>query len=91
MDNDDHRHHHIKFASALVLAAALLLASCGYTRAERAGSGAVIGAATGGVVGLLCCGDPINGAGIGIIAGGVTGAAIGALLDDPVLMDHRDE
>lgn len=61
---------------AVVLAAAVGLAGCGYSTGDRALSGAGIGAAGGAAAGALA-GAPLTGA----IIGGAGGAAIGALTD----------
>ncbi len=81
----------MKPLSCLLLAATLVLSGCGYSRTERAGSGAVIGATVGGVGGLLCCGDPVDGMAIGVVGGAIVGGAIGAMLDDPILMDYKKQ
>lgn len=75
----------------IALLSCLALTACGETRMERAGSGAIIGGTTGAVVGLVCCGDPIDGATAGLYIGAASGALIGALLDEPLFMDYREE
>lgn len=80
----------MKQTSAL-LCCLLLLSACGYTRLERAGSGAVVGGITGGVVGALCCADPPHGILVGSYVGAAGGAAIGALLPEPVFQDWRED
>lgn len=65
-----------KFALGLAILAALPLAACN-TPTERAGSGALIGAATGAAVGGLVTGRG-SGALTGAAIGGLGGAAIGA-------------
>lgn len=59
-------------AATLVLVA---LSACGYSRGERALSGAGIGAAGGAALGAITGGDPVTGA----VIGGAAGAATGAL------------
>ncbi|MGC2854730.1 YMGG-like glycine zipper-containing protein [Novispirillum sp. DQ9] len=59
------------------LAAALALSACGETKADRAISGAALGAGGGAVIGALTVGAPVQGAAIG----GALGAAAGALTD----------
>lgn len=61
-------------ALALVLG---LVAGCGYTKGDRAISGAGIGAAAGAVGGAVVGGSPATGA----LIGGAAGAAAGALTD----------
>jgi uncharacterized membrane protein len=61
---------------SLVLAGALLVSACGTTTGERAGSGALIGAAGGGLIGSLSAN-----AGAGALIGAGAGALGGFLLD----------
>lgn len=69
------------FAASLILAA---LTACGYTRGDRALSGAGIGAAGGAAIGVVTGGDPLTGA----VIGGAAGAATGAFTDpDDVNLD----
>jgi hypothetical protein len=56
-------------------AMALTLASCGYSRGDRALSGGALGAAGGAGIAAITDGDPLTGA----VLGGLGGAAIGAL------------
>lgn len=72
-----------------ILSAALLLSACGESRLERAGSGAVIGGVTGIAVGAVCCMDPFNGAAIGGAIGAGAGAITGAILSEPLFMNHE--
>jgi hypothetical protein len=51
-----------------------LLAGCGYSRGDRAASGALIGGAGGAAIGAMA-GNPLAGAAIGAGAGALTGAA----------------
>lgn len=74
-----------------ILAASLILAAltaCGYSRGERALSGAGIGAAGGAAIGAITGGDPLTGA----VIGGAAGAATGAFTDpDDLNLDpNRD-
>lgn len=57
-----------------VSAMALSLSACGYSRGDRALSGAGLGAAGGAVGAAILGADPLTGA----IIGGAGGAAIGA-------------
>jgi hypothetical protein len=57
------------------LAMTLTLASCGYSRGDRALSGGALGAAGGAGIAAITDGDPLTGA----VLGGLGGAAIGAL------------
>lgn len=66
---------------------ALLLSSCGYSRIERAGSGAVIGGAVGTGVGFACCINP----GAGFAIGAAGGALVGAVLSEPLFFHYRDD
>jgi len=69
-------------AVTLMLAA---LSACGYSRGERALSGAGIGAAGGAALGAITGGDPLTGA----VIGGAGGAAVGAFTDpDDVNLDR---
>ncbi len=61
--------------AVLALAAALSLAGCGYSRGDRALSGAGLGAAGGAAVGAVTGGSLLTGA----LIGGLGGAAVGAL------------
>lgn len=76
-------------ALVFIIGPLLFMTGCGYSKEERMGSGAVTGAAIGGVTGLLCCGDPINGMAVGVIGGALVGGAVGYFLDEPLMMDHR--
>jgi len=58
-----------------VFAMSLTLASCGYSRGDRALSGGALGAAGGAGIAAITDGDPLSGA----LIGGLGGAAIGAL------------
>lgn len=70
-------------AVTLVLVA---LAGCGYSKGERALSGAGIGAGIGAVGGAIVGGDPLTGA----VIGGAAGAATGALTSpDDINLDRR--
>lgn len=73
------------------MCALFLLTACGDTRVERAGSGAVIGGVTGLAVGIICCGDPFDGAQIGGLIGAAGGAALGALTPRPLFFNHEGE
>src|SRR5262245_63368967 len=57
------------------VAMTLALASCGYSRGDRALSGGALGAAGGAGIAAITDGDPLTGA----VIGGLGGAAIGAL------------
>lgn len=76
-------------AYLLLFASALLLSACGETRAERAGSGAVIGGVTGFAVGAVCCANPPAGIKAGTLIGAGAGALVGALLSEPMFMNHE--
>lgn len=68
-------------STAMVLAAAVSLSACSWTKAQK---GAVIGAAGGGAVGAVVggkLGSTAKGAIIGAAVGGVAGAVIGARMD----------
>jgi uncharacterized membrane protein len=66
-----------QFATALMLAGSLVvLSACGTTTGQRAGSGALMGAAGGALIGSLS-GD----AGAGALIGAGTGALGGYLVD----------
>jgi len=70
------------FAASLIFTA---LTACGYTRGDRALSGAGIGAAGGAAIGAVTGGDPLTGA----VIGGAAGAATGAFTDpDDVNLDR---
>jgi hypothetical protein len=60
----------------LVIAAGLLLSACGTNPADRAVSGAAIGAGTGAAIGAIAAGPPgaLFGAWVGASAGGLGGA-----------------
>jgi osmotically inducible lipoprotein OsmB len=58
---------------SIVGAALLMLAGCGYSRSDRALSGAAIGAGAGAAGGAIA-GHPAAGAAIGAGAGAATGA-----------------
>jgi osmotically inducible lipoprotein OsmB len=60
----------------LMVAAALLLSACGTNPADRAGSGALIGAGTGAAIGAIAAGPAgaAFGAWVGAAAGGAGGA-----------------
>ena len=68
-----------KLLPLLFLLLALPGCESGYSHADDALSGVMIGAATGAVVGGLCCGDPVHGIPAGILIGGVAGG-VGGLL-----------
>ncbi len=72
-----------------ILLSALLLAGCGETRIERVGSGAVIGGVAGFAVGTVCCGNPPAGMKAGTLIGAGTGAVVGAMLSEPLFMNHE--
>jgi hypothetical protein len=63
-------------ALGAALAATMGLAACGTTTADRAGSGALLGAGAGAAIGSLS-----GNAGTGAIIGGLAGGAAGALTD----------
>ncbi len=65
------------FVLAALLATTTFLTACGETRADRALSGAGIGAATGMAAGALTGGSGVTGA----VLGGAAGAAAGGLSD----------
>ncbi|MEO1549679.1 MAG: hypothetical protein AAFR93_04510 [Pseudomonadota bacterium] len=66
---------------AVIIAAALFgLSACGDTVAERAGSGALIGAGAS----VVANGDPVTGAVIGGVVGAVTNQSIIDLGDTPL-------
>jgi hypothetical protein len=75
----------------LILAIPFLVSGCGDTRAERAGSGAVIGGVTGIAVGMICCADPFDGAQVGGLIGAGAGAAIGAISNRPLFFNHESQ
>lgn len=52
----------------------LSLAACGYSRGDRAASGGLIGAGTGATIGAVTGGNPLTGAVIGGAVGAVGGA-----------------
>jgi osmotically inducible lipoprotein OsmB len=52
----------------------LSLAACGYSRGDRAASGALIGAGSGAAISALTGGAPLIGAAIGAGAGALGGA-----------------
>lgn len=79
----------MKRTALLLLAAPLLLSACGDTRAERVGSGAVIGGVTGFAVGAVCCGNPPAGIKAGTLIGAGVGALVGAVLSEPLFMNHE--
>src|SRR5215468_8772758 len=60
---------------SVAVAMSLALASCGYSRGDRALSGGALGAAGGAGIAAITEGDPLTGA----VLGGLGGAAIGAL------------
>ncbi len=60
--------------TALTVVGALALGGCGYTQADRATSGAGIGAVAGGLGTAAAGGNPVAGA----VAGGAVGAIAGA-------------
>ena len=70
-------------AATLILSA---LSACGYSRGERALSGAGIGAAGGAAIGAITGGDPLTGA----VIGGAAGAATGAFTDPDDINLDRD-
>ena len=61
---------------SVLICGLVVLSACGDSKTDRALSGAGIGAAAGGVGGLLL-GDPVTGA----VIGGAVGAAAGGLTD----------
>lgn len=61
-------------ATMLIAALALGLAGCGYNQGDRAGSGALLGAGGGAVLGAIG-----GNAGLGALAGAGAGALGGAL------------
>lgn len=65
-----------KIALPIVAASALLIAACGTTTGERAGSGALMGAAGGALIGSLSAN-----AGAGALIGAGAGALGGFLVD----------
>lgn len=50
-----------------------------HSRIEGALGGVMAGAAVGGMIGAVCCGDPVHGLPAGILIGGVAGGATGFL------------
>lgn len=80
----------IIFFAALLYAAGILLAGCGWNRAQK---GTAIGAGTGGAVGAYI-GSKFNstavGAIIGAAVGGATGAVIGRYMDKQAEELQRD-
>jgi predicted small secreted protein len=73
----------LKFSGlALGLAAALSLAGCNTPEGQSAGGGAIIGGATGALLGAAITGRP-GGALVGGVAGAATGAMIGAAAAHP--------
>ena len=69
-----------------VATVALALSACGYSKGERALSGAGIGAAGGAAGAAILGADPLAGAAIG----GAAGAATGAFTDpDDINLDRR--
>lgn len=76
-------------AYALLCASLLILGGCGDTRVERAGSGAVIGGTIGFGVGAVCCMNPPAGIKAGTLIGAGVGAAVGALLSEPLFLNHE--
>lgn len=79
----------LRASMASLLVATLLLSACGDTRLERAGSGAVIGGTIGFGVGAVCCMNPPAGIGLGTAIGAGVGAVTGALLSEPLFMNHE--
>ena len=61
--------------SSLALASGLALAGCNTPQEQNAGAGAVLGGATGAIIGAAATGRPG-----GAIVGGVIGAATGAMI-----------
>ena len=59
----------------LAVAALLVLSACGNTPGQRALSGGAIGAGSGAVIGAATGGNPLIGAAIGGVGGAVVGAA----------------
>lgn len=74
-----------------ILTALCMLTACGGSRLERAGSGAVMGAGTGMMVGYAASSSDSRGNGIeaGLFIGMAVGALIGYLLEEPILMNSR--
>lgn len=66
-------HLHLTRA-AIGLALVSSLAACGYSRSDRAASGALIGAGTGAAITAVTGGAPLVGAAIGAGAGALGGA-----------------
>lgn len=64
-----------KATIALSVVATLALSACGHTMGERLLSGGAIGAGTGALVGAATGGDPATGA----VIGGLGGAAVGGM------------
>ena len=63
-------------SAALALATGLSLAGCNTPQGQNAGAGAVLGGATGAIIGAAATGGRPG----GTIVGGVLGAATGAML-----------
>jgi predicted small secreted protein len=68
---------------ALGLAAALSLAGCNTPEGQAAGGGAVVGGATGALLGAAITGRPA-----GALLGGVAGAATGAMVGSASARAH---
>jgi osmotically inducible lipoprotein OsmB len=66
---------HNRLILALVAGSALVLAGCGTDPGERAVSGGLLGAGTGAAIGAVTGGNPATGALIGGAVGAVGGAA----------------
>ena len=67
---------------SVALATVLGLSGCGQTRDERAVNGAVVGGATGALIGAAATGRP-GGALVGGLLGAAAGTAIGANSEPP--------
>ena len=75
------------FMLVFISVLSLALGACGYSKSDRALSGAGIGAGVGAAGSAVTGGDPVTGA---VIGAGV-GAATGALTDpDEINLDHID-
>ncbi|MGA2088716.1 MAG: hypothetical protein ABSG66_07345 [Stellaceae bacterium] len=73
-----------KRIGTLVIAAGLLLSACGTNPADRAGSGALLGAGTGAAIGAIAAGPA--GAAFGAWVGAAAGATGGAVTS-PTMVD----
>ncbi len=63
----------MKTKTMLILATLCALSACGYSKEDRAASGALIGAGGGAIIGSTV-GAPLTGAAIGAGVGATTGA-----------------